>query len=105
MTSPTSKLGSSECPLILRQNTLVQLILFSEKKILISSSDTGKDLTSAHKLKKRHKRMEVEIASHQSNIDRILVSYPVDFMLNVEITTLAPQDACTAFAHSRRVAL
>ena len=47
----------------------------SEKKILVGSDDTGKDLMGVQKLKKKHKRIEAEIGSHEPNVDRILVWY------------------------------
>ena len=48
--------------------------LRSEKKLLVSNDDCGKDLTSVNNLRKKQKRIELEINSHEPNIERILVS-------------------------------
>lgn len=36
-----------------------------EKKLLVSSSDYGHDLTGVHNLKKKHKRLQSELANHE----------------------------------------
>eukprot|EP00095_Tigriopus_kingsejongensis_P005059 maker-scaffold330_size203968-snap-gene-0.18 protein:Tk05059 transcript:maker-scaffold330_size203968-snap-gene-0.18-mRNA-1 annotation:"spectrin alpha chain" len=39
-----------------------------EKKLLVGSDDYGRDLTGVQNLKKKHKRMESELASHEPTI-------------------------------------
>ncbi|XP_076800089.1 spectrin alpha chain, non-erythrocytic 1-like isoform X2 [Clavelina lepadiformis] len=46
----------------------------NEKKLLVSNDDCGKDLTSVNNLRKKQKRIELEINSHEPNIERILES-------------------------------
>lgn len=53
-------------------------LTFREKKLLVSSDDYGKDLTGVQNLKKKHKRLEAELTSHEptiqvSNGHRLLV--------------------------------
>lgn len=47
---------------------------FSEKKLLVNSEDCGRDLTSINNLRKKQKRIEAEISSHEPNILRLVVS-------------------------------
>merc|ERR1719340_166808 len=42
-----------------------------EKKLLVSSDDYGRDLTGVQNLKKKHKRLESELASHQPTINSV----------------------------------
>lgn len=42
-----------------------------EKKLLVSSEDFGRDLVSVQNLKKKHKRLESEIAAHEPAINQI----------------------------------
>ena len=42
-----------------------------EKKLLVKSEDLGRDLNSVHNLKKKHKRLEAEINTHEQCIDVI----------------------------------
>nr|CAB3266545.1 spectrin alpha chain, non-erythrocytic 1 [Phallusia mammillata] len=46
----------------------------SEKKLLVSSEDCGRDLTSINNLRKKQKRIEAEISSHEPNINRLMIS-------------------------------
>jgi len=39
-----------------------------EKKLLVGSDDYGRDLTGVQNLKKKHKRLESELASHEPTI-------------------------------------
>jgi spectrin alpha len=39
-----------------------------EKKLLVGSDDYGRDLTGVQNLKKKHKRLELELASHEPAI-------------------------------------
>nr|NVI69290.1 alpha spectrin [Cucujiformia] len=39
-----------------------------EKKLLVGSDDYGRDLTGVQNLKKKHKRLEAELASHEPSI-------------------------------------
>lgn len=52
---------------------------FREKKLLVSSEDYGRDLTGVQNLRKKHKRLEAELAAHEpaiqvntSLVDRLL---------------------------------
>ncbi|XP_022242846.1 spectrin alpha chain-like isoform X2 [Limulus polyphemus] len=42
-----------------------------EKKLLVSSDDYGRDLTGVQNLKKKHKRLEAELASHEPAIEAV----------------------------------
>lgn len=42
-----------------------------EKKLLVGSDDYGRDLTGVQNLKKKHKRLESELASHEPTIQVI----------------------------------
>ena len=42
-----------------------------EKKLLVSSDDYGRDLTGVQNLKKKHKRLESELASHEPTIKSV----------------------------------
>lgn len=39
-----------------------------EKKLLVSSEDYGRDLTGVQNLRKKHKRLEAELAAHEPAI-------------------------------------
>lgn len=39
-----------------------------EKKLLVSSEDYGRDLTGVQNLRKKHKRLEAELATHEPAI-------------------------------------
>lgn len=41
---------------------------FREKKLLVSSEDYGRDLTGVQNLRKKHKRLEAELAAHEPAI-------------------------------------
>jgi len=42
-----------------------------EKKLLVGSDDYGRDLTGVQNLKKKHKRLEAELASHEPAIQSV----------------------------------
>ena len=42
-----------------------------EKKLLVASSDYGRDLTGVQNLKKKHKRLEAELNSHEPSIEGV----------------------------------
>ena len=42
-----------------------------EKRLLVSSEDFGRDLIAVQNLKKKHKRLEGEIATHEPTINTI----------------------------------
>ncbi len=42
-----------------------------EKKILVGSDDYGRDLTGVNNLKKKHRRLEAELASHEPTIQSV----------------------------------
>ena len=42
-----------------------------EKKLLVGSDDYGRDLTGVQNLKKKHKRLESELASHEPTIKSV----------------------------------
>lgn len=44
------------------------LVLSREKKLLVGSDDYGRDLTGVQNLRKKHKRLEVEIENHEPSI-------------------------------------
>lgn len=46
-------------------------IIFREKKLLVGSDDYGRDLTGVQNLKKKHKRLEAELASHEPAIQAV----------------------------------
>jgi len=41
---------------------------YREKKLLVGSEDYGKDLTGVQNLRKKHKRLDAELASHEPAI-------------------------------------
>lgn len=43
-------------------------VLSREKKLLVSSEDYGRDLTGVQNLRKKHKRLEAELAAHEPAI-------------------------------------
>ena len=43
-----------------------------EKKLLVKSEDYGRDLNSVQNLKKKHKRLENELQTHEPIISKIL---------------------------------
>lgn len=42
-----------------------------EKKLLVGCDDYGRDLTGVQNLKKKHKRLETELASHEPAIQAV----------------------------------
>lgn len=44
---------------------------YREKKLLVGSDDYGRDLTGVQNLKKKHKRLEAELASHEPAIQAV----------------------------------
>ena len=42
-----------------------------EKKLVVASDDYGRDLTGVQNLKKKHKRLEAELASHEPAIQAV----------------------------------
>jgi len=42
--------------------------LCREKKLLVGSDDYGRDLTGVQNLRKKHKRLEAELSSHEPSI-------------------------------------
>ena len=51
----------------LRKTSFLPLY-FREKKLLVGSDDYGRDLTGVQNLRKKHKRLEAELASHEPAI-------------------------------------
>lgn len=48
-------------------------VLYSrEKKLLVGSEDYGKDLTGVQNLRKKHKRLDAELTSHEPAIQVLL---------------------------------
>jgi len=43
-----------------------------EKKLLVGSDDYGRDLTGVQNLRKKHKRLEAELSSHEPSIQVII---------------------------------
>lgn len=46
-------------------------VLFREKKLLVNSDDYGRDLTGVENLKRKHKRLEGELMSHEPAIQAV----------------------------------
>ena len=46
-------------------------MFYSEKKLLVGSDDYGRDLTGVQNLRKKHKRLEGELASHEPAIQAV----------------------------------
>ena len=44
---------------------------FREKKLLVGSEDYGRDLTGVQNLRKKHKRLEAELSSHEPAIQAV----------------------------------
>ena len=42
-----------------------------EKKLLVASDDYGRDLTGVQNLKKKHKRLEAELSSHEPTVKAV----------------------------------
>lgn len=41
---------------------------FREKKLLVGSDDYGRDLTGVQNLRKKHKRLDTELAAHEPQV-------------------------------------
>ena len=54
-----------------RYSYLASIYTFREKKLLVGSDDYGRDLTGVQNLKKKHKRLETELASHEPAIQAV----------------------------------
>jgi len=52
------------------------VIFNREKKLLVGSDDYGRDLTGVQNLRKKHKRLEAELSSHEPAI-QVSVYTPV----------------------------
>lgn len=52
----------------LRAVTACPPLACREKKLLVSSEDYGRDLTGVQNLRKKHKRLEAELATHEPAI-------------------------------------
>lgn len=50
---------------------LTVVFCYREKKLLVGSDDYGRDLTGVQNLKKKHKRLEAELASHEPAIQSV----------------------------------
>ncbi|BHF71927.1 hypothetical protein SprV_0401498800 [Sparganum proliferum] len=55
-----------------------------EKKILVGSEDYGRDLISVRNLRKKHKRLETEIAAHDPTIQQV-IQQGKDLMTSTEL--------------------
>ena len=44
-----------------------------EKKLLVGSDDFGRDLTGVQNLRKKHKRLEAELTSHEPTVQNVQV--------------------------------
>jgi hypothetical protein len=45
-----------------------------EKKLLVGSDDFGRDLTGVQNLRKKHKRLEAELTSHEKAVQNVQVN-------------------------------
>lgn len=45
--------------------------MFREKKLLVSSDDYGRDLTGVQNLRKKHRRLDNELASHEPQVQLV----------------------------------
>lgn len=57
-------------------NELMTVDFFREKKLLVGSDDYGRELTSVQNLRKKHKRLEAELTTHEPAIQVCAVSTP-----------------------------
>uniref|UniRef100_A0A4D5R8U1 Spectrin alpha chain n=2 Tax=Scolopendra TaxID=41364 RepID=A0A4D5R8U1_SCOVI len=72
-------LAAHRCSRLNEANTLHQFFRdiadeeswIKEKKLLVGSDDYGRDLTGVQNLKKKHKRLEAELASHEPAIQAV----------------------------------
>lgn len=48
------------------------LIDYREKKLLVTSDDYGRDYNQSQNLRRKHKRFETDLASHQPNVEHLL---------------------------------
>lgn len=51
--------------------SIIKNIFYREKKLVVASDDYGRDLTGVQNLKKKHKRLEAELASHEPSIQAV----------------------------------
>ena len=51
--------------------------LYREKKLLVGSDDYGRDLTGVQNLRKKHKRLEAELSSHEPSIQVYFIALHV----------------------------
>ena len=48
-----------------------RLVAHREKKLLVGSDDYGRDLTGVQNLRKKHKRLEAELSSHEPTVQAV----------------------------------
>ena len=66
------KLGLKSLHMLGNTSYLSNLWPFSrEKKLLVGSDDFGRDLTGVQNLRKKHKRLEAELSSHEPAIQNV----------------------------------
>lgn len=46
-------------------------MIFREKKLLVSSDDYGRDLTGVQNLRRKHRRLDNELASHAPQVQLV----------------------------------
>jgi len=47
------------------------ILFFREKKLLVTSDDYGRDFNQSQNLRRKHKRFEVDLATHEPNVQNI----------------------------------
>ncbi|CDI97721.1 Spectrin alpha actinin [Echinococcus multilocularis] len=77
-------LGKAKCLHDFYRNLDDEEAWIREKKILVSSEDYGRDLISVRNLKKKHKRLEVEIVAHKPAVHQV-TQQGQELMSNTEL--------------------
>jgi spectrin alpha len=71
-TARKAKLGNSHTLQLFFHDLDNEDTWIKEKKLLLGSTDYGKEMTGAQKLKKKHQRLENELNSHEEKIKKLL---------------------------------
>lgn len=77
-------LGKAKCLHDFYRNIDDEEAWIREKRILVSSEDYGRDLISVRNLRKKHKRLETEIAAHDPTVQQV-VQQGKELMNNAEL--------------------
>lgn len=64
------------------------LVISREKKLLVSSDDYGRDLPGVQNLRRKHRRLDTELASHEPLVNMFISELFYEFELGVFVSTV-----------------